>query len=499
MFIQIFVVLFKGRTILRSKLKKDSTFREFWRDNERFADLFNGAVFGGAEVICAESLQEMDTDVSGTIKMDGYSEGLERRRDVVKKFADDMTFVLLGVEAQQHIHYAMPLRHMLYDGMGYLKEYRSLPSRTGKFQTSDEFLSKMKKEDKLHPIITLTVYYGETPWDGPLNLRDMMADIGKFQTSDEFLSKMKKEDKLHPIITLTVYYGETPWDGPLNLRDMMADIPKAMEGAFCNYSMNLLEIRKSGEYVFHNKDIIMAFDFTRAVFESRVDEAIQKYKDAKAGEEVWNFIDTMIDSEKMIEQTHTGGDNMCEGLRLWAQEKANKAEQAGLNRGLNQGLSRGITQGLSCGITQGRREGELVGEISGQKMIINRMIENNISLEKIAHTMIDSEKMIEQTHTGGDNMCEGLRLWAQEKANKAEQAGLNRGLNQGLSRGITQGLSCGITQGRREGELVGEISGQKMIINRMIENNISLEKIAQLIGFPVEKVKEILETEKVYH
>ena len=88
-----------------------------------------------------------------------------------------MTFVLLGVEAQQHIHYAMPLRHMLYDGMGYLKEYRSLPAKIGKFQTSDEFLSKMKKEDKLHPIITLTVYYGEMPWDGPMDLRDMMADI----------------------------------------------------------------------------------------------------------------------------------------------------------------------------------------------------------------------------------------------------------------------------------------------------------------------------------
>ena len=338
MFIQIFVVLFKGRTILRSKLKKDSTFKEFWRDNERFADLFNGAVFGGAEVICAESLQEMDTDVSGTIKMDGYSEGLERRRDVIKKFAAGITFVLLGVEAQQHIHYAMPLRHMLYDGMGYLKEYRSLPAKTGKFQISDEFLSKMKKEDKLHPIITLTVYYGETPWDGPLNLRDMMADM-----------------------------------------------PQEMESVFCNYSMNLLEIRKSGEYVFHNKDVVMAFDFTRAVFENRVDEAIQKYKVAKAKEEVWQFIDTMIDIEKMIGQEYIGGENMCEGLRLWAQEKADKAEQIGLNRGLS--------------------------------------------------------------------------------------------------------------QGRREGEL----TGQQMLINRMIENNMPLDKIAQLIGFSVEKVKEILETEKVYH
>ena len=276
---------------MRKKLKKDSTFKEFWRDNERFADLFNGAVFGGREVICAGSLQEMDTDVSGTIKMEGYSEGLERRRDVIKKFADGMTFVLLGVEAQQHIHYAMPLRHMLYDGMGYLKEYRSFSSRTGKVQTSDEFLSKMKKEDKLHPIITLTVYYGETPWDGPLNLRDMMTDI-----------------------------------------------PKAMEGAFCNYNMNLLEIRKSGEYVFHNKDVAMAFDFTRAVFENRVDEAIQKYKAAKAGEEVWHFIDTMIDTEKTIGQEYIRGDNMCEGLRLWAQEKADKAEKSGWNRGLSEGI-----------------------------------------------------------------------------------------------------------------------------------------------------------------
>lgn len=76
-------------------------------------------------------------------------------------------------------------------------------------------------------------------------------------------------------------------------------------------------------------------------------------------------------------------------------------------------------------------------------------------------------------------MCGGLRLWAQEKADKAEM--------------------CGLEQGRREGELAGEIAGQKMIIKRMVENNMPLEKIAELIGFPVEKVKEILKTEKVYH
>ena len=99
-------------------------------------------------------------------------------------------------------------------------------------------------------------------------------------------------------------------------------------------------------------------------------------------------------------------------------------------------------------------------------------------------------------------MCEGLRLWAQEKADKAELAGFNSGLSQGISQGLNQGLSQGLThginQGRKEGELVGELSGQKIIIGRMIENNLPLDKIAQLIGFPIEKIQEILSTEKVY-
>ena len=312
---------------MKNKSQKDSRFKEFWRDNERFADLFNGAVFGGREVICAESLHEMDTDVSGTIKLDNHEKSLERRRDVIKKTASGMEFVLLGIESQQHIHYAMPLRNMLYDGMGYLKEYRSLPKK-------------------------------------------------KYKTSDEFLSGMGKEDRLHPIITLTVYYGEMPWDGPMNLRSMMTEIPEAMEKAFYDYGINLLEVRKSESYNFRHSDVLMAFDFTRAVFEKRVDEVIKKYKDAKVGEEVWNFIDAMIDTEKTIGKVYMRRENMCEGLRLWAQEKADKAEQEGLNRGLSQGLSRGLSQGLSRGLSQGRREGE--------SAIICRMLDNGLTLDKIA-------------------------------------------------------------------------------------------------------------------
>lgn len=31
----------------KNRVKPDIILKEFWRDNERFADLFNGALFGG--------------------------------------------------------------------------------------------------------------------------------------------------------------------------------------------------------------------------------------------------------------------------------------------------------------------------------------------------------------------------------------------------------------------------------------------------------------------
>ena len=136
--------------------KADIIFKDFWRNNERFADLFNVVVFGGKEVIKPEALHEMDTDVSGVIQLKDYKETLSRTRDVIKKTAYGVEFVVLGIESQQHIHYAMPLRHMVYDAMSYLKEYQEITRKykkdTGK-KSEDEFLSKMKKDDHIDSVL----------------------------------------------------------------------------------------------------------------------------------------------------------------------------------------------------------------------------------------------------------------------------------------------------------------------------------------------------------
>lgn len=66
--------------------RRDAVLKEFWRSNERFADLFNTVLFGGEEIICPRDLQEMNTDVSGVIEMKDYREVLHRTRDVIKRW-----------------------------------------------------------------------------------------------------------------------------------------------------------------------------------------------------------------------------------------------------------------------------------------------------------------------------------------------------------------------------------------------------------------------------
>lgn len=85
-------------------------------------------------------------------------------------------FVLLGLEHQEHIHYAMPMRVMGYDYGSYKKQYDSNARqyKTASGMEEDEYLSRMKKTDKFTPVITIVVYYGEKVWDGATSLHGML-------------------------------------------------------------------------------------------------------------------------------------------------------------------------------------------------------------------------------------------------------------------------------------------------------------------------------------
>ena len=57
----------------------------------------------------------------------------------------------------------------------------------------------------------------------------------------EFLSGFSKEDKIIPVITLTIYFGSDKWDGPRSLKDMFsADIDEEVLSKVDDYHLHLI-------------------------------------------------------------------------------------------------------------------------------------------------------------------------------------------------------------------------------------------------------------------
>ena len=117
---------------VRNQVKPDTILKTFWKNNQRFADLFNTVLFEGNPVLKPNDLQEVDTDVSSIIKFNGHAETVQRILDVVRKTAYGVDFIIWGLENQEKIHYAMPLRHMIGDSLIYLKEYNEIAAKIEK-------------------------------------------------------------------------------------------------------------------------------------------------------------------------------------------------------------------------------------------------------------------------------------------------------------------------------------------------------------------------------
>lgn len=162
--------------------KSDTITKEYMKDSRRFADVFNYLVYDGEQVIRAEDLQEKDsTELIVFLDDDTDIQFDQKYRDILKQCVimkdDKAYYVLLGIENQSSIHYAMPVKNALYDALNYASQVKE----TGKINkengglTREEFLSGFKSDDKLLPVITLTILWNEKTWDAPKSLHEMMA------------------------------------------------------------------------------------------------------------------------------------------------------------------------------------------------------------------------------------------------------------------------------------------------------------------------------------
>ena len=285
--------------------QKDVTLKTFWRDNEHFADLFNATVFNGRQVLKPDKLTEMDTDVSATIQSKSYNESITRNRDVVKKMSDGVEFNILGLEIQDKTHYAMPLRTMTYDALGYIKEYNDI-----------------KKQHKLHK--------------------------DSFNSPEEFLSGIDKSDRFHPIITLVLYYGDSLWDGPSCLADMMVSMPDNIRAYFSDYKLNLVQILDSDKYTFYNEDVRDVFNIVKSIYNKDIDSIFNEYKTRNVDNEVMKLISVLTATPQIMnlcKPNEQGGKvNMCKAMEELKAEWQRESKKEEVQKAIISMLEFGITK-----------------------------------------------------------------------------------------------------------------------------------------------------------
>lgn len=147
---------------------------DFYEDKGRFADVFNGVLFNGREVMKPEELEAED---SVKVRLRDGETGKKIICDKICKWKGKYVSLLV-LENQSYVDYRMVLRVMESEVIGYdtqRKEVNRKNLEEGIKLVGDEYPSGIKKGQKLVPIITLVLYMGKDKlWDGARSLYEML-------------------------------------------------------------------------------------------------------------------------------------------------------------------------------------------------------------------------------------------------------------------------------------------------------------------------------------
>lgn len=222
-------------------------------------------------------------------------------------------FVIYANENQAGVHYAMPVRNMLYDALDYADQIKELEKRhkeAGDKLGRDEFLSGITKEDRIIPVITTVLFYGKT-WDGCKSLYEMMGMDGE----SEEAGRLKR---YLPDYKINLFHAAG-----------MADIKvyrTCLQQIFGMLKYNS-DKKKLYEYVRQNREKI------ERMSDAAVSALIALLGEQKRLAKLWE------------EKKEQEGFSMCQAI--------DELIQDGIEQGLEQGMKNGMRKGLEQGVRKG--------------------------------------------------------------------------------------------------------------------------------------------------
>ena len=340
----------------------DSVTVKYLRNNKVFADAFNFFIYNGEQRVKPEDLRELDTRELDLLHYDADSPldsvkqkakvkeavsaktvatkhmyGVERTRDVVKSFTamtdSDTAYVVLAIEAQSHIHYAMPVRNMVYDALQYSEQVQKIVSRHRKagkacYADADEYLSGFKKEDTIIPVVTLVIYFGSREWDGAMSIHEM------FKNYDERLLSYVPDYRINLIAPASIDDADFARFSS-NLREVLSFIKYSSDKQMINRlldedenfnklereAVDVLNACVNAKIAVKEKEEVV--DVCKAI-QDMIDEATEKAVEKAVGEAVEKTVETTTadNIRRLIETTGWTIEQAMDSLKLPEKDKA---------------------------------------------------------------------------------------------------------------------------------------------------------------------------------
>ena len=263
--------------------KNDEALGRYFADNKRYADLVNGFALNGRQVIKAEDLSPLDSRVHG--KKNSKN---SKYRDLIRRTAFGVNFAVIGVENQDEVHYAMPVRSMGYD----VREY-------------ERQIAKRRRELQQEKIIS----------------------------KPEFMSGLKKEDKLHPCITFVLYYGEN-WDGSKELKDMLdtSGIPEELCRYINNYPVHIFGVKKLENTEVFRTDLKQVFEFIKYSKDKKKLKELSEQDTSymELDEDAYEVAVAFTGAEELLAVKKKEGGNMCQALKELLQDEWSEGKAEGV-------------------------------------------------------------------------------------------------------------------------------------------------------------------------
>lgn len=316
-------------------MEKDIRWKRFFEDKRRYADIINGLGCGGRQLVSADDIQE-EEDAGG-----------KRSRDILRRAALGMNFVIAGIENQEEPDYGLPFRSMAYDAGAYGKQMRKIRRE----------VRSAEKAEKAQ---------GQEEADAEGVPEKLMPG--------EYLYGFRKESRLHPVITFVLYSGEKPWDGARRLHEMLdfTGVPECLQEMTPDYKINVIEIRKLEHTEVFRTDVKQVFDFIRL---SGDKEALLELVEGDA-----HYRNMEEDAAEVITAYANAGE-LREQMERTRKERKEKGGKADMCKAIRDLMEDSRAEGLAVGREEGRTEGRMEGRKEGRIEMLRLFLYNGGSEE----------------------------------------------------------------------------------------------------------------------